>query len=166
MAPTSSNDDFKGLFRRLAEAGAGRPTDKDGFPMGPWTPELLAEAIAQIDTNGSGVDLRTTQLWFQDNDRESAPKTFGGWHGCSDAMTPRRPANGRLNSARREDGLLPKGRSEERREDRIWRGRQTQLRSSAELPSRERHAMRSQWSQNAVSAWQENPKCCSATPQR
>lgn len=42
---------------------------KDGFPAGPWTPELLAEAISQIDSNRIGVDLRTVQLWFQENDK-------------------------------------------------------------------------------------------------
>lgn len=41
----------------------------DGFPAGPWTPELLAEAISQIDSNPTGVDLRTVQLWFQENDK-------------------------------------------------------------------------------------------------
>ena len=41
----------------------------DGFPPGPWTPELLSEAISQIDSNRLGVDLRTVQLWFQENDR-------------------------------------------------------------------------------------------------
>ncbi len=53
----------------MAAAGAGRPTDKDGFPAGPWTPELLAEAISQIEGNRAGVDLRTVQLWFQENDK-------------------------------------------------------------------------------------------------
>ncbi|TCN35436.1 uncharacterized protein (DUF736 family) [Shinella granuli] len=41
----------------------------DGFPQGPWTPELLADAISKIDSNRSGVDLRTVQLWFQENDK-------------------------------------------------------------------------------------------------
>ena len=41
----------------------------DGFPAGPWTPELLAEAISQIDSNRIGVDLRTVQLWFQENEK-------------------------------------------------------------------------------------------------
>lgn len=42
---------------------------EDGFPTGPWTPERLAEAISQIDSNRIGVDLRTVQLWFQENDK-------------------------------------------------------------------------------------------------
>ncbi|UWQ55962.1 hypothetical protein K3721_19200 (plasmid) [Leisingera caerulea] len=43
--------------------------DKDGFPEGPWTPDLLADAISQIDANRRGVDLRTVQLWFQENEK-------------------------------------------------------------------------------------------------
>jgi hypothetical protein len=68
VLPQGNGRDFKALFKRLATAGAGRPVDKSGFPQGPWTPDLLATAISQIDANQSGVDLRTVQLWFQDND--------------------------------------------------------------------------------------------------
>lgn len=57
------------MFKKLAAVGAGRALGEDGFPAGPWTPELLAEAISQIDSNRAGVDLRTVQLWFQENDR-------------------------------------------------------------------------------------------------
>lgn len=69
IAPPKDGRDFKELFKDLAAAGAGRPLDSDGFPSGPWTPELLAEAISQIDSNHVGVDLRTVQLWFQENDK-------------------------------------------------------------------------------------------------
>lgn len=69
VAPPKDGRDFKELFKHLAAAGAGRPLDSDGFPSGPWTPELLAEAISQIDSNRIGVDLRTVQLWFQENDK-------------------------------------------------------------------------------------------------
>lgn len=69
LPPPQDGSDFKELFARMAAAGAGRPADKDGFPVGPWTPELLAEAISQIEGNRAGVDLRTVQLWFQENDR-------------------------------------------------------------------------------------------------
>lgn len=67
-APTDGSD-FKSMFKLAAAAGAGRPVDKDGFPPGPWTPELLAEAISQIDGNRSSIDLRTVQFWFQENDK-------------------------------------------------------------------------------------------------
>ncbi|MGC1505583.1 MAG: hypothetical protein WA782_15755 [Sulfitobacter sp.] len=69
LAAQKNNDDFKELFKRLASAGAGRPVDKEGFPQGPWTADLLAEAITRIDANGSGIDLRTVQLWFQSNEK-------------------------------------------------------------------------------------------------
>ncbi|TAZ45270.1 hypothetical protein ELH75_36035 [Rhizobium leguminosarum] len=69
VAPPKDGSDFKELFKQLAAVGAGRPVGIDGFPQGPWTPELLAEAISQIDSNRVGVELRTVQLWFQENDK-------------------------------------------------------------------------------------------------
>jgi len=69
LPPPNDGSDFKELFKRVAAAGAGRPLGSDGFPAGPWTPEVLAEAISQIDSNKVGVDLRTVQLWFQENDK-------------------------------------------------------------------------------------------------
>lgn len=68
VPPSRDGSNFKEVFKRLAAAGAGRPLDTDGIPSGPWTPDLLADAISEIDANRSGVDLRTVQLWFQDND--------------------------------------------------------------------------------------------------
>ncbi|MGJ7042218.1 hypothetical protein J2Y63_005500 [Shinella sp. BE166] len=69
LPPPRDGSDFKELFKRLAAAGAGRPLGSDGFPAGPWTPELLAAAISEVDSNRAGVDLRTVQLWFQENDK-------------------------------------------------------------------------------------------------
>lgn len=73
LPPPNDESDFKELFRRAAAAGAGRPVTKDGFPDGPWTPELLAAAISEIDANQVGIDLRTVQLWFQENDKGISP---------------------------------------------------------------------------------------------
>ncbi len=69
VQPDADGRDFKALFKHLAAAGAGRPVDEDGFPQGPWTADLLAEAISLIDANRAGIELRTVQLWFQDNDK-------------------------------------------------------------------------------------------------
>jgi hypothetical protein len=69
LPPPKGESDFKELMKQLVAAGAGRPLASDGFPAGPWTPELLAEAISQIDSNRTGVELRTVQLWFQENDK-------------------------------------------------------------------------------------------------
>jgi hypothetical protein len=68
VLPDQNGLDFKALFQRLASAGAGRPVDKSRVPQGPWTPDLLAKAISEIDANQSGIELRTVQLWFQDKD--------------------------------------------------------------------------------------------------
>lgn len=73
LPPPKDGSDFKELFKRLAAAGAGQRLGHDGFSAGPWTPELLAEAISEIDSNRVGVDLRTVQLWFQENDKGISP---------------------------------------------------------------------------------------------
>ncbi|WP_075857186.1 RcgA family putative transporter [Rhizobium hainanense] len=69
LPPPKDGSDFKEIFKRMVAAGAGRQLGSDSFPAGPWTPELLAEAISQIDSNRVGVDLRTVQLWFQENEK-------------------------------------------------------------------------------------------------
>ena len=69
LPPAKDNSNIKELFNHLTSTGAGRPVDNDGFPQGPWTADLLANAISSIDANGSGVELRTVQLWFQDNEK-------------------------------------------------------------------------------------------------
>lgn len=69
LRPEKNGSDFKELFKHLASAGAGRPVDGDGIPKGPWTPDLLAAAITELDPSGAGIELRTVQLWFQDNEK-------------------------------------------------------------------------------------------------
>lgn len=89
LPPSKDGSDFKALFKQLAAAGAGRPLGSDGFPAGSWTPELLAEAISQIDSNRIGVDLRTVQLWFQENEKGISTANIR-WlariFGCDDPM--------------------------------------------------------------------------------
>ena len=108
------------MFKKLAAAGAGRTLGEDGFPAGPWTPELLAEAISQIDSNRVGVDLRTVQLWFQENDRGVSAANIR-WlarvFGCDDPeataawQVELSAAQARLQAKRREakkaDGHVP-----------------------------------------------------------
>ncbi len=69
MHPPNGCKDFKELFKWATENAVGRPVDKKGFPTGPWTPALLADEIARLDPKGAGVELRTAQHWFQDNDK-------------------------------------------------------------------------------------------------
>lgn len=109
--PLKDDRNFKELFKHLASAGAGRPVDKDGFPKGSWTADLLAEAITQINPNGSGIDLRTIQLWFQDNEKGISTENIR-WlarvFGCDDPETTSKwqaelsAAQARLVSMRRE----------------------------------------------------------------
>lgn len=89
VAPQKNGGDFKAVFKRLVTAGAGRPVDKGGFAEGPWTPDLLADAISKLDGNEKGVDLRTVQLWFQDNEKGPNPDNIR-WlarvFGCDDQV--------------------------------------------------------------------------------
>lgn len=91
--------------------GAGRPVDEKGIPQGPWTPDLLAEAISQIDANQSGIELRTVQHWFQDNKKGISAENIR-WlariFGCDDPdatsawQAELSAANRRLGAKRRE----------------------------------------------------------------
>ena len=69
LPPPDDGKDLKELFQFLVQSGAGRALGEDGFAKGPWTPELLATTISELETNDQGIDLRTVQLWFQDNDK-------------------------------------------------------------------------------------------------
>lgn len=90
VAPQNFSGNFKSLFSRLAAEGAGRPIDKHGFADGPWTADLLVEAISAIDVNCDGIELRTVQVWFQDNDHGISPTNIR-WlariFGCNDPET-------------------------------------------------------------------------------
>ena len=111
FAPPKDGSDFKELFRQFVAAGAGRELDEDGLPAGSWTPELLARAISKIDSNHVGVDLRTVQLWFQENDKGISATNIR-WlariAGCGDPVATSewqlelRSAQQRLMAKRRE----------------------------------------------------------------
>ena len=111
VPPPKNGSDIKELFKYLMSIGAGLPTDQTGLPIGSWTPELLASTISQFETNKTGVDLRTVQHWFQDNDKGISADNIH-WlariFGCGDpnATTAWRAelnaANRRLATKRRE----------------------------------------------------------------
>ncbi|WP_435657116.1 RcgA family putative transporter [Brucella pituitosa] len=77
FVPPNDGSDFKELFKRIAAEGAGRPLGSEGARRGPWTPELLAEAITLVDPKRVGVDLRTVQLWFQENEKGISTTNIG-----------------------------------------------------------------------------------------
>ncbi|WP_037317489.1 RcgA family putative transporter [Ruegeria halocynthiae] len=111
VPPLNDSSDFKELFKYLVSVGAGLPADQTGLPAGSWTPELLASTISQFDSNESGVELRTVQHWFQENDRGISTDNIH-WlarvFGCDDpdAVSAWRvelsAANGRLAAKRRD----------------------------------------------------------------
>lgn len=77
--PPPSNDarDFKELFAYLASVGAGRLVEKkSGVPNGPWTPELLARAICEVNNDATSIDIRTVQHWFQSDDKGISPSNI------------------------------------------------------------------------------------------
>ncbi|SFE87900.1 hypothetical protein SAMN04515678_12054 [Roseivivax sediminis] len=95
----------------MAAAGAGRDVDAEGLPPGPWTPEQLAGAISQIGKNRSGIELRTVQLWFQDNQKGISAQNIrwlarifgcGDTHATSEWQVALSAAQSRTTSKRRE----------------------------------------------------------------
>ena len=89
IPPPENIGTFKEIFKILIEAGAGRPVGKDGLPLGQWTPELLANAILKVDPNQSGVDLRTVQHWFQENEKgisANSIRLLARVFGCGDPV--------------------------------------------------------------------------------
>lgn len=117
VPPPNNGSDIKELFKYLMSVGAGLPTDEIGLPVGSWTPELLASTVSQFESNKMGVDLRTVQHWFQDNDKGISADNIH-WlarvFGCDDpdAITAWRAelnaANRRLATKRRERRSIQK----------------------------------------------------------
>lgn len=104
--------DFKELFKLAVSAGVGLPVDKSGNTVGTWTPKSLAEALSEVDPSGRGVDIRSIQLWFQDNRKGISPenmKMLAQLFGCDkpDLATQWRvelnAANMRLAAKRKEE---------------------------------------------------------------
>jgi hypothetical protein len=67
--PTDGDLDFKALFEVAASSGVGMPVDKTGFPVGPWTPELLTDAIYSRSSASASIEIRSVQNWFQVNNK-------------------------------------------------------------------------------------------------
>ena len=108
--PTRGDLDFKELFQEAIAARAGLTTESSEKTSSGWTPSTLADAIIEADPQGRGVDVRTVQNWFQDNDRgisseniDCLARVFG--MGDPDAIASWRrelsAANKRLASKRR-----------------------------------------------------------------
>ena len=108
--PTRGDLDFKELFQEAIAARAGLTTESSEKTNSGWTPSTLADAIIEADPQGRGVDVRTVQNWFQDNDRgissgniDCLARVFG--KGDPDAIASWRrelkAANKRLSSKRR-----------------------------------------------------------------
>ena len=77
VPPNDDGADFKEMFRKLAMAGAGRFVDKSGVPGGPWTPDLLFAELNRISKDRGGLELRTVQRWFADNDQGIRAENIG-----------------------------------------------------------------------------------------
>lgn len=88
LPPLEKQSSLKEMFHQLVSSGAGRSVDNDGLPDGPWSPIELTEALERYDETGSGIDLRTVQLWFQNNRRGISRQNIrllARVFGCDDA---------------------------------------------------------------------------------
>ena len=77
---------------KAVASGVGRKANNDGFPSAPWSPDELADEISKHDPTGRGVDTRTVQLWFQENERgvgRSNIRWLARVFGCDDADATR-----------------------------------------------------------------------------
>lgn len=111
LPPPKDGCDIKELLKIIAASGAGRPVGSDGFPAGPWTAELLSDAISQVNPTHDGADIRTVQLWFQNNDKGIGPSNIR-WLarilGCDD---PELTSDWQIELAAAQSRLVAKRRS-------------------------------------------------------
>ena len=85
--PPKNYGNFSQYLKLALAEGIGLPVGRDGFPIGEWTPELLAEAISNMEANNIGVDSRSIHHWLQDNDRVASAvniKWISRVLGCND----------------------------------------------------------------------------------
>lgn len=143
LAPPRDGSDFKELFLRMANAGAGRPVDSEGFPPGPWTAELLADAISQFNANSAGVELRTVQHWFQENDKGISVENIR-WlariFGCGDLdatsawQAELKASQLRLTAKRKEKRRIEQG-ADHRATDALPTDQRMSLRTAIDTPT-------------------------------
>ena len=109
--PVNGDLDFKELFQEAISARAGLSLVKPADKSSEWTPSLLAEALSLADPRGHGVDVRTVQNWFQDNDKGISSENImclarvfgsGDPNAVAAWRTELRAANKRLVSKRRK----------------------------------------------------------------
>ncbi|PRZ45576.1 RcgA family putative transporter [Tritonibacter scottomollicae] len=111
VAPPGQDGTIKEILRFAIANGAGRAVDRDGISPGPWSPDQLTDAISEIDKNSVGVDLRTVQLWFQENDKGISADNIrwlarifgcGETNATSEWQTALAAGQQRLNAKRRQ----------------------------------------------------------------
>ena len=124
VSPPENIRDFNDIFRELALSGAGQPVDKEGIAIGQWTPELLTKALSDQDDNEAGIELRTVQNWFQQNNKTPNPANIDRLakiFGCGDpeATSEWRKAlsDSRTLSAKQRRKLKDQAEIEQKEED-------------------------------------------------